>query len=68
MRAELRISSRKGRCRTVEQDDSERLPVAAEGEGVVPLPGRPAGSVVVTVALAETTVLQDVLTKPKYKI
>ena len=36
---------------------SARLSVAPEREGVVPLPGRPARSVVVAIALAQATVL-----------
>lgn len=39
------------------QHRKKRSPVAAEREGVVLLPGRPSGSVVVAVALAETAVL-----------
>ena len=37
---------------------SNGLPVAAEAEGVVLLPGRPARSVVVQMTLAQTTVLR----------
>ena len=37
---------------------TSKLPVTTEREGVVFLPCRPAGSMVVLVTLAETTVLQ----------
>ena len=40
------------------RDKYNRSPVAAEAEGVVLLPGRPARSVVVAVTLAKTTVLR----------
>ena len=43
------------------------LPVAAEGESVVPLPGGPAWSVVVAVALAQTTVLVTIIVRKIYQ-
>ena len=39
---------------------TSKLPATTEREGVVPLPGRPARGVVVTVTFAETTVLNEI--------
>lgn len=45
---------------------TSKLPVTTEREGVVPLPGRPAGGVVVAVTLAETTVLNETYQRRVY--
>lgn len=44
-----------------ESSQSRHLPIAAHTEGVVPLPARVLGSVVVTMTFAKTTVLHDAI-------